>query len=192
MAWDLEFVVPRSPEQHDAISDDEDEAVENDDKTIFLFSQPVATSVQHIAWAAGPLHVHTIPADLSAAEDASGTTQSLMTAFCLLGHESYLTSTVSFMHSAMSLYVTEFGSYPLGSYKLVFVEKLPTQRYDAATLSLVTVDMLHGEHAINQIYQARHALSHALACQWIEATIQEKMWFDTWLVKGLGLDIAGL
>lgn len=31
MAWDLEFVVPRSPEQHDAISDDEDEAVENDE-----------------------------------------------------------------------------------------------------------------------------------------------------------------
>lgn len=31
MAWDLEFVVPQSPEQHDAISDDEDEAVENDE-----------------------------------------------------------------------------------------------------------------------------------------------------------------
>ncbi|EIW64059.1 uncharacterized protein TRAVEDRAFT_55102 [Trametes versicolor FP-101664 SS1] len=213
-AWDFEFVVPRSLEQHDAASDDEDEAVETDEyptvvvcsgelmeqvahpynssKTIFLFSQPVATSVQHIAWAAGPFHVHTIPADLSAAEDASGTTQPLMTAFCLPGHESYLTSTVSFMRSAMSFYVTEFGSYPFGSYKLVFVEELPTQRYDAATLSLVTVDMLHGEDAIDQVYEARHALSHALACQWIGVNIQQKMWSDTWLVNGLGLYITGL
>lgn len=164
----------------------------NSSKTIFLFSQPVATSVQHIAWAAGPFHVHTIPADLSAAEDASGTTQPLMTAFCLPGHESYLTSTVSFMRSAMSFYVTEFGSYPFGSYKLVFVEELPTQRYDAATLSLVTVDMLHGEDAIDQVYEARHALSHALACQWIGVNIQQKMWSDTWLVNGLGLYITGL
>ncbi|KAI0639863.1 hypothetical protein C8Q77DRAFT_1083269 [Trametes polyzona] len=213
-AWDFEFVVPRSLEQHEPTSDDEDEAAETDEyptvvvcsgelveqvahpynssKTIFLFSQPVATSVQHIAWAAGPFHVHTIPADLSAAEDASGTTQPLMTAFCLPGHESLLTSTVSFMRSAMSFYVTEFGSYPFGSYKLVFVEELPTQRYDAATLSLVTVDMLHGEDAIDQVYEARHALSHALACQWIGVNIQQKMWSDTWLVNGLGLYITGL
>ncbi|KAI0830772.1 hypothetical protein BC628DRAFT_1355553 [Trametes gibbosa] len=213
-AWDFEFVVPRSLEQHESLSDDEDEAVETDEyptvvvcsgelmeqvahpyissKTIFLFSQPVATSVQHIAWAAGPFHVHTIPADLSAAEDASGTTQPLMTAFCLPGHESYLTSTISFMRSAMSFYVTEFGSYPFGSYKLVFVEELPTPRYDAATLSLVTVDMLHGEDAIDQVFEARHSLSHALACQWIGVNIQQKMWSDTWLVNGLGLYVTGL
>ncbi|KAH9858258.1 hypothetical protein C2E23DRAFT_892071 [Lenzites betulinus] len=213
-AWDFEFVVPRSLEQHEPLSDDEDEPVDTDEyptvvvcsgelmeqvahpynssKTIFLFSQPVATSVQHIAWAAGPFHVHTIPADLSAAEDASGTTQPPMTAFCLPGHESYLASTVSFMRSAMSFYVTEFGSYPFGSYKLVFVEELPTQRYDAATLSLVTVDMLHGEDAIDQVFEARHSLSHALACQWIGVNIQQKMWSDTWLVNGLGLYVTGL
>ncbi|KAI0375461.1 hypothetical protein BV20DRAFT_960622 [Pilatotrama ljubarskyi] len=213
-AWDFEFVVPRSLEQHDALSDDEDDPQEADEyptvvvcsgelveqvahpynssKTIFLFSQPVATSVQHIAWAAGPFHVHTIPTDLSAAEDASGTTQPLMNAFCLPGHEAYLTSTVSFMRSAMSFYVTEFGSYPFGSYKLVFVEELVTQRYDAATLSLVSVEMLHGEDAIDQVYEARHSLGHALACQWIGVNIQQKMWSDTWLVNGLGLYITGL
>ncbi|KAI0660528.1 hypothetical protein C8Q70DRAFT_976084 [Cubamyces menziesii] len=213
-AWDFEFVVPRSLEQHDPASDDEDEPEESDDyptvvicsgelveqvahpynssKTIFLFSQPVATSIQHIAWAAGPFHVHTIPADLSAAEDASGTTQPLMDAFCLPGHEAFLSSTVAFMRSAMSFYVTEFGSYPFGSYKLVFVEELPSQRYDAATLSLVTVEMLHGEDAIDQVFEARHTLSHALACQWIGVNIQQKMWSDTWLVNGLGLYITGL
>ena len=164
----------------------------NSSKTIFVFSQPTLTSVQHIAWAAGPFHTHAIPADLSAAEDASGTTQPLMHAFCLPGHESFLSTTVSFMRSAMSFYVNEYGSYPFGSHKLVFVEELPAQRFDAATLSLVTVDLLYGEDAIDQVYETRHSLSHGLACQWIGINIQQKMWSDTWLVNGLGLYITGL
>ncbi|TBU50053.1 hypothetical protein BD309DRAFT_996445 [Dichomitus squalens] len=211
--WDFEFIVPRSLEQQDVLSEDEDDTADseyptvvicsgelveqvshpyNSSKTIFVFSQPTLTSVQHIAWAAGPFHTHAIPADLSAAEDASGTTQPLMHAFCLPGHESFLTTTVSFMRSAMSFYVNEFGSYPFGSHKLVFVEELPTQRFDATTLSLVTVDLLYGDDVIDQVYETRHSLCHALACQWIGINIQQKMWSDTWLVNGLGLYITGL
>lgn len=92
----------------------------------------------------------------------------------------------------MSFYLTEFGSYPFGSHKLVFVEELPTQRFDAATLSLLTVDLLHGDDAIDQVFETRHSLSHALACQWVGINIQQKLWSDTWLVNGLGLYIAGL
>ncbi len=164
----------------------------NSAKTIFLFAQATPTSVQHIAWAAGPYHVHTIPADLSSAEDTSGSSQPLMHAFCLPGHESQLAATISFMRSAMSFYSSEFGSYPFGSHKIVFVDELPTQRFDAATISLVTVDLLHGEDAIDQVYEARLCLSHALACQWIGINIQPKMWSDLWLVNGLGLYITGL
>ncbi|KAI0685170.1 hypothetical protein BC835DRAFT_1421535 [Cytidiella melzeri] len=36
----------------------------------------------------------------------------------------------------MSFYTSEFGLYPFGSHKVVFVDELPTQRFDAATLSL--------------------------------------------------------
>lgn len=115
-----------------------------------------------------------------------------MHAFCLPGHESLLATTVSFMRSAMSFYVNEFGSYPFGSHKLVFVEELPTQRFDAATLSLVTVDLLHGEDIIDQVYETRHSLSHALACQWIGINIHPKFYSDTWLVNGLGLYMTGL
>ena len=59
------------------------------------------------------------------------------------------------------------GHYPFGSYKVVFVDDLPTQRFDSATFSLVTVDLLHGEDSIDQVFETRHCLSHALACQWI-------------------------
>lgn len=210
--WEFEFVVPKYLEQRDEILDDEEiqegehptvvicsgELVEqvahpySSNKTIFLFAQSTLTSAQHIAFAAGPFHVHTIPADLSAAEDASGTTQSLMHTFCLPGHEGLLANSVSFMRSAMSFFSTEFGSYPFGSHKLVFVEEMPTQRFDSATLSLVTADLLHGEDGIDQVFETRHCLSHALACQWMGINIQQKTWSDTWLVNGLSLYIAGL
>ncbi|TFY68605.1 hypothetical protein EVJ58_g911 [Rhodofomes roseus] len=211
--WEFEFVVPRFLEQREDTPVDDEEPLEgesptvvvcsgelveqvahpyNSNKTIFLFSQSTLTSVQHIAFAAGPFYVHPIPADLSAAEDASGTTQPLMHAFCLPGHEGLLANSISFMRSAMSYYSTEFGSYPFGSHKLVFVDEMPTQRFDSATLSLVTVDLLYGEDAIDQVFETRHCLSHALACQWMGINIQPKTWSDTWLVNGLGLYIAGL
>lgn len=115
-----------------------------------------------------------------------------MHAFCLPGHETQLAASISFMRSAMSFYSSEFGSYPFISHKLVFVDELPTQRFDAATLSLVTVDLLHGEDAIDQVYETRLCLSHALACQWMGINIQPKAWSDLWLVNGLGLYITGL
>ena len=103
-----------------------------------------------------------------------------------------LSVSVPFLRTAMNFYTTEYGSYPFGSYKLVFVEALPTQRFDGATLSLVTVDLLHGEDAIEPALETRHALAHALACQWIGVNIQPRAWSDTWLVNGLGLYITGL
>ncbi|KDQ63029.1 hypothetical protein JAAARDRAFT_29020 [Jaapia argillacea MUCL 33604] len=212
--WEFEFVVPKSLEEPHPVIDDEDpegaqtdyptvvicsgELMEqvahpyNSSKTIFLFSQAVLTSVQHIAWAAGPFHVYPIPADQSASDEPTGASQPLMHAFCLPGHEAHLTTSVSFMRGAMNFYSTEFGSYPFGSHKLVFVDEMPTARFDSATLSLVTADMLHGEDSIDQVYETRHSLSHALACQWVGINIQQKAWSDTWLVNGLGLYITGL
>lgn len=164
----------------------------NSNKTIFLFAQSTLTSVQHVAFAAGPFHVHIIPADLSSTEDALSTTQPIMHALCLPGHESFLASSVASMRAAMSFYTTEYGHYPFGSHKVVFVDDLPVQRFDSATLSILTVDLLHGEDAIDQVLESRHCLSHALACQWIGINIHQKAWSDTWLVNGLGLYITGL
>lgn len=92
----------------------------------------------------------------------------------------------------MSFYVSEFGSYPFNSHKLVFVDQLPTQRFDSASLSIVSLDMLHGENAIEQAMETRQSLSHALACQWVGINIVPKTWSDLWLVNGLALYITGL
>ena len=96
----------------------------NSTKTIFVFSPLTPTSVQHIAWAVGPFHIHAMPAGHSAAEDVSGTTQLLMHSLCLPVHKAFLSTTVSFMRSAMNEYVDEYGSYPFRSHRLVFVKDL--------------------------------------------------------------------
>ncbi|KZT04071.1 zincin [Laetiporus sulphureus 93-53] len=211
--WDFEFVIPRYLEQQESAPEDDGELLEGDNstivvcsgelveqvahscnssKTIFMFSQNTSTSVQHIAFAAGPFHVHSISADLSATEDVSGTSQPLMHVFYFPGHESLLGTFVSFMRSAMSFYSTEFRSYPFGLHKLIFVDEMLTQWFDSATLSLITVDLLQGKDAIDQVLKIRHCLSHALACQWIGINIQQKTWSDTWLMNRLGLYITGL
>lgn len=149
------------------------------------------TSVQHIAFAAGPFYHYPIPADI-ATDEAPGTSQPLMYAFCLPGQESLLKTSTSFLRSSMSFYVSEFGSYPFNSHKLVFVDQLPTQRFDSASLSIVSLDVLHGEDTIEQAMETRHTLSHALACQWAGINIIPKTWSDVWLVNGLALYITGL
>ncbi|KAJ7086593.1 hypothetical protein C8R43DRAFT_939447 [Mycena crocata] len=205
--WEFEFIVPRYLEEI-SLEDDEPtdasptlvvcsgELVEqvahpsHSHKTIFLFSQAVLTSVQHIAFAAGPFHMYSIPLD-HVADDGSST-QPPMYAFCLPGHESLLTTSTSSLRSAMSFYTTEFGSYPFGSYKLCFVDEMPNQRFDSSTFSLLTVDLLYGEDAIEQSLETRFALAHAVACQWMGINIQPKFFSDTWLVNGLALYITGL
>ncbi|KIK70503.1 hypothetical protein GYMLUDRAFT_32530 [Collybiopsis luxurians FD-317 M1] len=208
--WEFEFVVPRYLEERQLVQEDEPtdavptvvvcsgELVEqvahpyNSHKTIFLFSQAVLTSVQHIAFATGPFHLHSISADNAADDPASSSSQPLIYTFCLPGQESLLSSSTSSLRPAMSFYSSEFGSYPFGSFKVVFVDELPTQRFDSSTLTLVTIDMLHGDDAIEPAIEIRQTLSHALACQWVGINIQPKQWSDLWLVNGLAGYINGL
>ncbi|THH09339.1 hypothetical protein EW145_g2091 [Phellinidium pouzarii] len=210
--WEFEFIVPNSLEDNDDEMDTDAEETSgnptvvvcsgelvekilhpsNPNKVIYLFSQPVLTSVQHIAFAAGPFVVYPISTEVAGLTDESAGSQTIMHAFCLPGYDMFLPQTVSFLRSAMNFYSTECGSYPFGSYKLVFVDELPTRRFDSATLTIVSSDLLHGEDAIDQVFESRQVLLHGLAYQWAGVNIIPKNWSDTWLVNGLGLYIAGL
>ena len=92
----------------------------------------------------------------------------------------------------MNFLSTDCGSYPFGSYKVVFVDELVSQRFDSATLTIASSDLLYGDDMIDQVYEARQVLMHGLACQWAGINIIPKTWSDLWLVNGLGLYIAGL
>lgn len=219
--WDLEFVVPKAlggplDDDMDVDGQAEDEEVpvlvicsgelveklahpHDSRKTIFVYSQSAPTSVQHIAFAVGPFTIQTIPIDTTPMEAPTSETAGLSVAsktpmhvFCLPGLEPQLRATTSFYRTSMNFFTSEYGSYPFGSHKLVFVDELPTQRFEGSTMSLVTNDLLHGDDAIEQVFDARHSLSHALACQWVGINIIPKSWADLWLINGLGLYITAL
>jgi hypothetical protein len=102
--------------------------------------------------------MYSIPRDHIA--DDGNSSRPPMYTFCLPGHEFLLTTSAACLCSAMSFYTTEIGSYPLGSYKLAFVDEMPTQRSDSSTFPPLTVELLHAEDAIEQPLKTRHALSH--------------------------------
>jgi transcription initiation factor TFIID subunit 2 len=103
-----------------------------------------------------------------------------------------LTTTTGTLRPAMSFYSSELGSYPFGSYKVVFVDEMPTQRFDASTMCIASTDILHNDDAIESAIESRQILSHALAIQWVGINIQPKTWSDLWLVNGLASYINGL
>ncbi|KAH6899280.1 hypothetical protein BKA70DRAFT_1526881 [Coprinopsis sp. MPI-PUGE-AT-0042] len=92
----------------------------------------------------------------------------------------------------MTFFTSECGSYPYSSFKMVFVDELLSQWFDCAGLLLITSELLHGDDAIDQALETRHALSHALACQWSGINIIPKTWSDIWLTNGLAFYITAL
>jgi transcription initiation factor TFIID subunit 2 len=216
--WELEFAVPRTLafEEDSADADigsrrDEfpvsvvasGELLEqvvhpfNSSKIIFHYAQATPTSVQHIAFAAGPFeildlspsrHVENPDEDDQIFEDSS---QPTVHAFCLAGRSAELSNSCSFMRKAMEFYVSEFGSYPFASYKLVFVDEMSTTTFNAAALSIISSDLLFPPNVIEQAFETRQVLSHGLASQWVGVNIIQRHWADTWLINGLSLYISG-
>ncbi|KZT52907.1 hypothetical protein CALCODRAFT_501745 [Calocera cornea HHB12733] len=211
--WELEFIVPRSlsaeEEINTKVATEETPVVvvcsgefreqvahpNNSKKSLWFYRQDTLTSVQHIAFAAGPFHVLQLrdekPDDSTEGEE-SQPTRYPMHAFCLPGLEDYLKPSTSFLSSAMSFFVTEYGAYPFNSYNIVFVDELPRERSDNAGLTLASNDVLHGDDAIDQVFETRQQLSHALAVQWAGINVIQKTWSDTWLVNALALYMSGL
>ena len=215
-AWDFESVVPKSlggriekDMEIDSPIEGEDEEVpvvvlctgelveklarpHDSRKTIFIYTHSAPTSVQHITFAIGPFQECTIPIDPpseTSQANSSGlivASKTPMRVYCLPS------ATTSFYRAAMNFFTSEYGSYPFASHKLVFVDELPAQRFEAATMSVVSNGLLHGDDAIEQVYDSRQSLSHALACQWVGINIIPKTWADVWLVNSLGLYITAL
>ncbi|KIY52676.1 hypothetical protein FISHEDRAFT_63651 [Fistulina hepatica ATCC 64428] len=190
--WEFEFVVPSTLEDTPVVVVASGEFVEhvvhpyNSSKLLFMFALTVPTSPQHVGFAAGPFHVLSLP-DPDDAPDALP-----IHAFCLPNHAALLQPTTAALRPAMSYYSADFGAYPYSSFKAVFVDELPVPRFDTAALAIAPTSLLHGEDSIEAQYEARHALAHALACQWVGVNILPRAWSDLWLVNGLALYMTGL
>lgn len=197
--WELEFVVPRHLEA--VLSDGEEVAADvyvvasgeltehavhphDPDKAVFYYTEPVATSVQHLAFCAGPFVMTRLSPRTAEGCEAL--------AFCLPEHEHELRGSTSFTWQALEFISSEYGSYPFGSFKLVFVDGALVDCQPACTLAICSSDLLHPPSVIDQAFENRHILSHAVAFQWVGINIVQKTWADTWLIHGLSQHIASM
>ncbi|CAO1634477.1 unnamed protein product [Parajaminaea phylloscopi] len=188
-------------------------------KVIFSFVQTAPTSVHHVGFAAGCFEAFDVAGGRSASasaaaaaaataagkhadsalaqsSDAAGEgeeeSELQMIAFCLPGRAQELQNSCRVLRQAMQFYSREFGSYPFGSYKAVFIEDAVTDVHNTSTLSIFSADILHPPSVIDQALETRQLLAHALAVQWVGINIVQRSWSDTWLINGLGLYITGL
>lgn len=206
--WEFAFVVPKTIAAHNSSASNTNEdpisvvctgdLVEktahphHSSKLIYSFLQAAPTSVHHVGFVAGclsALDLSIAPGGVGGAEDG-GELQSV--AFCLPGREDELQASVRVVRQAIDFYSRELGSYPFGSYKVVFVEDAITDLHSASTLSIVSADLLHPSTVIDQALETRQHLAHALAVQWVGMNIIQRSWSDTWLINGLALYISGL
>ncbi|TIB11129.1 hypothetical protein E3P92_02992 [Wallemia ichthyophaga] len=201
--WELEYITPRflSAVGEDGVEGEQDEPVvvvssgdlveqvahpSISSKTIFHFAQSLPTSVQHIAFAAGPFNVLPIP-------HTSSTTQSTsLHAFGPPGSAKELAASVAIVPRALHFYSSEHGMYPFSSFKVVFVHDPPVDVTVYSTVVIMSLDLLHPASAIEQTLDTRHKISHALATQWSGINIMPRSWSDMWLVQGLASYIANL
>ncbi|ORX37731.1 hypothetical protein BD324DRAFT_623057 [Kockovaella imperatae] len=185
--WELEFIVPARVDDADFIVVSSGELIEqtthphSPSKTIFYYLQSTPTSVQHIAFAAGPFQTLTIA---EAPKPILG--------FCLPGDLDQLTHSTAFLPRAMTFYSTEYGSYPFTEYKVVFVGSPRIPCFTSATLSILSSDLLHPPSVIDQAIETRQILSLALIQQWVGINIIQRTVSDTWVIHGLALYLQSL
>ncbi|CAH7673331.1 expressed protein [Phakopsora pachyrhizi] len=221
--WELEFIVPRfiklidnsqaDSVDHSVIVVSSGECLEQvihpSDlrKAIFYYSQPILTSVQHLAWVVGPLEVldlspssHKSPSIFDNRDDLNhdeSLGQIKLYAFCLPNKKSQLLGTVQFLSQVFSFFTGEYGSYPYSSYKVVFVNMSSATHsigtnFNSATLTIYPSDLLYPPEVIDQVYETKPTMVQSLSAQWVGINIIPKSPADTWLINGLSLYITGL
>lgn len=131
-------------------------------------------------------------AGASSSAEAVSATQAPILGFCLPGREEEMANTISFTPQALTHFSRELGSYPFGSFKVIFVEEPIIDIHNGSGLTLCSADLLHPAKVIDQALETRPLLSHSIAFQWIGINIIQRSWSDTWLINGLSLYITGL
>ena len=161
-----------------------------------MLATPV--SAQQIAWAVGPFVVTEIAGAVKPAEELDEEevedTGVKVHALCMPGREVEMAHSAGIVRKAMDYYSSTFGSYPFGTYSIAFVDSLsvgaPT--FHSAAMTLFSSDLLHPPSVIDQAYETRHILAHALASQWSGVNLIPRLPSDTWLTTGIALHITSL
>ncbi|CAM6031463.1 unnamed protein product, partial [Sphagnum compactum] len=114
-----------------------------------------------------------------------------VTHFCLPHLLPLLRDTCSFLHEAFEFYEELLSSrYPYSCYKQVFVDEAYENSQPFATMTILSTNLLHSRHIIDQTYISRRVLTHAIAEQFFGCFITIQSWSDAWLTRGISAFLA--
>ncbi|CAG2104136.1 unnamed protein product [Medioppia subpectinata] len=114
-----------------------------------------------------------------------------VTHFCLPHLLPLLRETCAFLHEAFEFYEELLSSrYPYSCYKQVFVDESYEESQSYATMTVLSTNLLHSRHIIDQTYHSRRVLSHAVAQQFFGCFITMQSWSDAWLPRGISAFLA--
>ncbi|XP_049513060.1 LOW QUALITY PROTEIN: transcription initiation factor TFIID subunit 2-like [Dermacentor silvarum] len=149
-------------------------------KKTFHYNLTTPTSAPKIALAVGPFEIFVDPQ------------MHEVTHFCLPHLLPLLKQCTNFLHEAFEFYEELLSSrYPYSCYKQVFVAEAYVDADPYATLTILSVNLLHSKHIIDEAYLSRKIMAKAVAEQFFGCFIAMHTWADSWLPKGISAYLAG-
>ena len=150
-------------------------------KKTYHYCLSTPTAAPNIALAVGPFEIMVDPF------------MHEVTHFCLPHLLPLLRDTCSFLHEAFEFYEELLSSrYPYSCYKQVFVDEAYEESQTFATMTILSTNLLHSRHIIDQTYATRRILSLAIAQQFFGCFITMQSWSDAWLTRGISQFLASL
>lgn len=153
----------------------------------------------HVGWAVGPFQSK----ELSDFNEASAvapdqdealdefeeiekdeSTSSVMLYF-LPGLEDMVMNTCIFAHKALDFFLKEFGSFPFGSYGIVFVSGPAYPFHNYAGLSVISDNILYPADVIEPMFSVTEDILECIASQWSTINIVPQVFNDLWCTLGI-------
>ncbi|XP_072381444.1 transcription initiation factor TFIID subunit 2 [Diabrotica undecimpunctata] len=179
--WKLEFTVD---EELTAVSNgDLIEVVFTPDmrRKTYHYTLNIPTCAPNISLAVGPFEIFVDPY------------MHEVTHFCLPNLLPLLKVTTRYMHEAFEFYEETLSNrYPYSCYKQVFVDETYDDYRSYATMSILSVNLLHSAVIVDQVYITRRVMAQAIAEQFFGCFISMQNWSDMWLNKGISQYLCGL
>ncbi|KAJ6218446.1 hypothetical protein RDWZM_009603 [Blomia tropicalis] len=106
--------------------------------------------------------------------------------FCFPSFKQLLLDTCAYTHRIFMHYEEMLNTrYPYATYKQVFVDNMISKYEPYSTLSILSINLLHSKHVIEQAYVTRRILAQAIAEQYFGCFISMQSTTDAWLTRGI-------
>uniref|UniRef100_A0A8D9B9A4 Transcription initiation factor TFIID subunit 2 n=1 Tax=Cacopsylla melanoneura TaxID=428564 RepID=A0A8D9B9A4_9HEMI len=147
----------------------------------FFYTLNVPAPAPTIALAVGPFEIYVDPF------------MHEVTHFCLPPLKDLLKVSVKNVHQMFEFFEETLSNrYPYPCYKQVFVDSTVQDVTAYASMSILSVNLLHPAPIIDQVYITRRAMALAIAEQFFGCFISMQAWSDWWLTKGISGYLTGL